>query len=791
MGRGVGVQHFRISSSLKDIIGRDLITNDFVAVFELVKNSFDAHARRVDIVFDAGRLWIVDNGKGMSQNDILSKWLFVAFSAKRTGEEDDDLPEGFRDKISQRRGYAGNKGIGRFSCDRLGRALELFSQQIDSKVLSKLEIDWTDFELDPKQEFADINVKMTSPRKLPEVPYVPALTSGGTILAIGELREQWSRQKLLQLRDYLAKLVDPFAPPEDMEIHLHAPAEEAADEVDRKKGLPTVNGTISNTIMEVLEGKTTRLSVELTGGKIVSTLRDRDRLIYEIEEDNPYKLLNDATVSADLFFLNRSAKATFTRRMGVEPVKFGSVFLFLNGFRVFPIGEEGNDEFGIDRRKQQGYARYLGTRDVLGRIDVVAPVAIFREASSRDTGLVEGPRTKELDEFVLRHLLTRLEKYVVDVTWADTLDADRSDTSGLSSEQARSRIIEVVRLLVGRKGVRLLNYDRELIDTISDRATEFERAMDGLAVVAEQTGDRALLDRIEKSRRRFEQLREAAAEAERKAEEESRRRAVAEAAARAADQRAHVFERKYEQERSRSLLLTSLEARDSETLTLLHHQVIIYATAIQDAVANNLRALAEGDQIDPDDLAADLEQISFQNSRILAVTRFATQANFKMDADWIEADLIQFMDEYVSNVASLYEGGQFATFDPGGNKLVTRFKPIDVSIVLDNLMSNARKAQATRIAFTTRRIKQSLGLEILVEDDGRGVDPAKADRSRIFEKGYSGTTSGSGLGLYHAMQVITAMGGSIGLDPEYEAGGARFLIRLPRPPKGKGAENEA
>lgn len=777
-----GPLHFRISSALKDIIGQDLITNDFVAVFELVKNSFDAHAERVDIVFDGERIWIVDDGKGMSREDILDKWLFVAFSAKRSGEEDDGLPPGFRDKISLRRGYAGSKGIGRFSCDRLGRTLELFSRQAGSGQVNRVEVSWGDFETDSKREFSDVEVRQTAPDDFPTVPDVAEPKDGGTILVIGDLRDRdgWTRQKLLQLRDYLAKLVDPFAPPGDMAIHLHAPAQAKADREDDAKGLPTVNGPVSNTIIEVLEGKTTRLSVDIAEGKITSTLRDRDRLIYKIEEESPYALLSDAKVSAELFYLNRSAKATFTRRMGVEPVKFGSVFLFLNGFRVFPIGEEENDEFGIDRRKQQGYARYLGTRDVLGRIDLEAPVEVFREASSRDTGLVESPRTKELDEFILRHLLTRLEKYVVDVTWVDTLDAERSDTSGLSSDDARARVIEVVRLLAGRKGVTLLDYDRELVDTISDRATEFSRTMDGLAVVAEKTGDRSLLDRIERSRRRYEQLKEAAAEATRKADEEARRRSAAEAAARSAEQRATTAELRYEQERSRSLLLTSLEARDSETLTLLHHQVIIYATAIQDAVANNLRSIADGEAIDPIELAADLEQISFQNSRILAVTRFATQANFKMDADWIEADLLQFMAEYVSNVTSLYEGGQFATFDTGGNSLVLRFKPIDVSIVLDNLMSNARKAKATRISFTARRIKQAQGLEVLVEDNGRGIDPARVEQARIFEKGYSGTSSGSGLGLYHASQVLAALGASIGLDPAYEGGGARFLIRLPR-----------
>jgi hypothetical protein len=38
-------EHFRISAFLKDVLGRDLVTNEFVAVFELVKNSLDAFLR--------------------------------------------------------------------------------------------------------------------------------------------------------------------------------------------------------------------------------------------------------------------------------------------------------------------------------------------------------------------------------------------------------------------------------------------------------------------------------------------------------------------------------------------------------------------------------------------------------------------------------------------------------------------------------------------------------------------------------------------------------------------------
>lgn len=120
--------NFRVSSGLKTIIGKELITNDFIAVFELVKNSFDAHSKRVDITFDglttdSPKLVIADNGKGMDYKDLIDKWLFVAYSAKKDEGED------YRDKIQSSRLHAGAKGIGRFSCDRLGGKLTLYSKK--------------------------------------------------------------------------------------------------------------------------------------------------------------------------------------------------------------------------------------------------------------------------------------------------------------------------------------------------------------------------------------------------------------------------------------------------------------------------------------------------------------------------------------------------------------------------------------------------------------------------------------------------------------------------------------
>lgn len=76
---------FRISSGLKDIIGKELITDDLIAIFELVKNSYDANANNVKIVFqnvkeeskNTPRILIIDDGDGMSFDDLNNKWLFV------------------------------------------------------------------------------------------------------------------------------------------------------------------------------------------------------------------------------------------------------------------------------------------------------------------------------------------------------------------------------------------------------------------------------------------------------------------------------------------------------------------------------------------------------------------------------------------------------------------------------------------------------------------------------------------------------------------------------------------
>ena len=775
-------QTFRISTGLKDLIGQDLITDDFVAVFELVKNSFDAHAKSVVITFTPEEITIADDGKGMGRDDILQKWLFVAYSAKREGVEDHD----YRDKIEHRtRPYAGAKGVGRFSCDRLGAELQLVSRSKGGPV-QVLDVDWRRYEVDAQKEFNEVKVDLGTADEFPvdvERPTGPT----GTILRVKRLRAAWSREKLQRLKRELTKLIDPFAGgPKSFRIEIVAAAEIAADKMDeawnsqRREDQSVrllVNGPIENPMIEVLRQRTTVIHVKVSddGAWIESTLEDRGDLVYRIREPNPYELLRDTDLSADVFFLNHSAKIVFAHRMGVPSVQFGSIFVFRNGFRVFPIGAEDDDFFGLNRRKQQGQRRFLGGRDLIGRVEVRG-IEGFDEATSRSHGLIATPHVDQLITCIRDKCVRRLERYVVDISWKDTFDKEVDDTSRMRRDESSALVSQLVSRLAAAEGVELLDYSPDLVRIVDEKSQAFETSLKALELLADRTGDKALQERVAQARVRIKALEEAEAEAR-----EAERRAESRAAA--AEHAAAAATLRYGQEKERNAFLVAAGSLDEDTILNLHHQIIIHASDVQQGVKRMMGRLRNGAAPTKDDWVGFLEQVSFRNSQILTAARFATKGGYKQQSSESDADLSVYIRDYIETISTLWapRGIQVAV-QADGKRVVRRFRPIEVGIVIDNLVSNAAKAGATAVGFILTATKGAKPtLEVEVADDGDGWPDALDPPTRAFEKGIT-TTDGSGLGLYHVRQVVEGLGGTIEVADEPlsdDLDGAHLTIRFP------------
>lgn len=847
---------FKISSALKDLVGKDLIINDNVAIFELVKNAYDAYAKKVVIEFLEDKIIIADNGKGMSLNDIKNKWLFLGYSAKKDGTEDansDEKQKSYRDNI--RRHYAGAKGIGRFSCDRLGKELLLKTKSVSSNTLEVIQVKWTDFEIDQNLEFAKINVGHDSVTEYDTI--FPDNKTNGTILEISRLNDEkmpWTRKRLLDLKHSLEKLINPFAETNDFSIEIKCKSELAEDKrciENGKHERELVNGVLKNSITSILNLKTTQIDVKLTKEYIFTNLSDRGVNMYEIREKNLlYDKLEDVRVN--LYYLNRSAKNNFTRLMGIEPVNYGSIFLFRNGFRIMPFGKTGDDSWGLDYRAQQGNKRFLGTRDLFGRVDVITDqIDELKEVSSRDGGLIETKTSQQLFKlFETAH--RRLERYVMGVLWGGLFlqkeyfsseeeakakrkelqdnDKDNDTPEYLLKSSLGSKIdfVQLIKSLARDKNVEIISYNKELANILSDQS-EIENIkpqfINDLEKIAESTNDENMLLSIDEAKKHIRELQKEKAAAEQRAIEAEKKRAEAERRAQEAEERRREAERKRQEEaeakrlaqikakeaelkrreeeikrkeaeqkqkeeaakrekaekelnqkKKQNLFLQSVENLDKDRIIRYHHDIRLNALTVQNSLDTLIRQLKTS-SADKEAMSRAVERIARANKKIVSISMFASKANFNVEGEILQADMVAFVNQYITSVLpDYYEDIKFRCVTNGCQKTM-RFRPLEVNLIIDNLLSNSIKAGARHFDVVFAQLADN-HISMQVSDDGKGLDETILDYASIFEKGVT-TTNGSGLGLYNIKQFVEKeLQGTISIDETYHSNNKHRGVKL-------------
>ena len=103
--------------------------------------------------------------------------------------------------------------------------------------------------------------------------------------------------------------------------------------------------------------------------------------------------------------------------------------------------------------------------------------------------------------------------------------------------------------------------------------------------------------------------------------------------------------------------------------------------------------------------------------------------------------------------------------------------------VVVNLITNAIQAVdgisgEKRLLVSVRKASDDAFYEIVVEDNGPGVEEANQDK--IFTPDFTTKTSGSGLGLAICRRIVEHCGGTISYSRSFALGGACFTVRYPR-----------
>lgn len=121
-----------LSLNVLNHLGINLYSNIPAVLSEIVANSWDADATRVDITISDDEIVIKDDGCGMSAEDINNKFLYVGYQKR---EQSVESPK-------YNRKYMGRKGIGKLSMFSIAREVDVVSKKemIDESGTSYFEV---------------------------------------------------------------------------------------------------------------------------------------------------------------------------------------------------------------------------------------------------------------------------------------------------------------------------------------------------------------------------------------------------------------------------------------------------------------------------------------------------------------------------------------------------------------------------------------------------------------------------------------------------------------------------
>lgn len=357
---------FRFSGKLARLLGRESVSSDTAALFEIIKNGYDADAAKVTVVFENlianhgkdATITIEDSGDGMTYDDIVNRWMVVGTYSK----ERETTTKGGRKVV-------GNKGVGRFATEKLAERVTVISRPKETNEEIKLEIDWTKFE-DEETLFADVEIPVeTKPnRSSPD--------RHGLKIILKNLRGQWSEKKIQRLRTDVGSIV---MPPElqasggDFAVEIHASdfGQEASPHVESlmfKKAPYAITAILpdreSRTTVQIKrEGKIKDEKIveckgkELLGGGKWKPFGGCEVQIYVY----PHTTQQDPW--AEYYSLMKLGSVTETVRQNC------GLKIYRDGFWVRPYGGPGNDWLGLEADRVQSNLR-MGNSQIIGFVKI-------------------------------------------------------------------------------------------------------------------------------------------------------------------------------------------------------------------------------------------------------------------------------------------------------------------------------------------------------------------------------------------------------------------------------------
>jgi len=409
--------HHSFDAKLARNIGEQSVSSSIQAVNELIKNSYDADSTKCKVRFfaksqrnefvDMEKIVIEDDGFGMTFEDIVTKWMRVATSFK----EREILSPVLHRRVS------GEKGMGRFSSQRLGNKIKIISNPEDyvgRKKSSKgtntlvLTVDWN---------------KYTAGKDFEKIPNIlkilDTIEDPGFKIEITDLKGSWVLDDIDNIMINAGTLISPEILRKseensfDVEVICHnfSPKRALVESVIEKYAPFEIRAQLRGS--KVNYQISTRNPGKDEGRKPASDISKRAKSRGDFSVGS--KTCGDANITLLAYGERPGEWAPKSvqkfSELNTQLEENCGIKIFNDGVRIMPYGKKGNDWMGLDKRWLIRAGGKLRNRNVIGYVFLTREKNDEIIETMTREALIENNAFKFLKERFVLGVLEELEKY--------------------------------------------------------------------------------------------------------------------------------------------------------------------------------------------------------------------------------------------------------------------------------------------------------------------------------------------------------------------------------------------
>ena len=686
--------YFNFSYFALKLLGKGLYSNHWTAISELVANGLDAQATSVKIYINMKNkensvIEIFDNGYGMDYYSLAEKYVLIG----KDKRSDNEIGEHIKNQLM------GRKGIGKLAALYLSNKYFLISKTVNSN-----ESAWCLNAADVK----DSDIPMLERCELDSIEI--------------EAQEEWNKFKT----GTMIKLTN---------VNLTNFGIKTLDALKAKLAdfylLEELKGRIEVSILEHDYDKIRFEAIEK------SIAFKNMCAIYDNSEMKIYKkLANGVRITSKIKEIGDKL-----REVEILPAKSFQFF----GSRRFSKGDGSLTEKEIPYK----LTGWIGIHTSIKKEDaIINDPDYLRNKVYRPNQLRLYVRKKLAVENFLEYVKNTqaFSNYIEGEISFDILDCNELDDIATSNRQGFIEDDERVQLLIELLKPIINNLIRIRIK-LGNQVTEEEE------FYRKKAEAKAEEQRIKKEKAEAKAKK---AEAEKREEEKKRKKAEeekneAEKKFKEAEKQAEDLDFDLKSEKKRNLfLMDSLDDNKIDFVEKLHMLKINIYT-MNNTIKNQVKKFKKG-SLKESDIWNGFKTMSYLIARMKALLEYSALAKFDIANEAMYGDLFEFIKEYCEEILNKNEEIILHIKILGNSVYDTNFVPQDISIILDNVVSNSVKHKASNLFVNMDLIENEAIIDFT--DDGKGLDKQIVDKKELFEFGKSYTKTGTGVGLYHIKNIV-------------------------------------